>query len=300
MRQRKFGFTLAEVMIVLSVIGILSAVLMPIAFKSSPDKNIMKFKKAHNVLHNAVRELVSSDKYYNFHSLSYPVWLDVNAAGAGTIARDVDWVNTDANSGPIYFCKSFADVMSAKSVNCDITCYQLGEMNQTILIGQDMLYGNLQDAKKHLDQICQAVLSNLYHTTSYKFNTITTSDNVLFYETGMSFGQRVVDATDACDPDTEMLSTDASGKLVCDDKYGNNFYYSPMCVDIDGFEGPIKPFGYGIRSDGRVLSGARADWWLDRDITKKETDCCPAGLNAEFTLMVTGNLCDEGDTVCTE
>ena len=41
------AFTLAEVMVVLTVIGILTAILLPSALHSTPDKNVMKFKKSY-------------------------------------------------------------------------------------------------------------------------------------------------------------------------------------------------------------------------------------------------------------
>ena len=63
MRKNK-AFTLAEIMIVLTVIGILSAILMPIAMQSAPDKNVMKFKKGHAAFATAIKELVNSSRYY--------------------------------------------------------------------------------------------------------------------------------------------------------------------------------------------------------------------------------------------
>ena len=60
----KKGFTLAEILIVLTVIGILTAILLPVAFQSAPDENVMKFKKANSTLGTIVRELINADKYY--------------------------------------------------------------------------------------------------------------------------------------------------------------------------------------------------------------------------------------------
>ena len=60
----KKAFTLAEIMIVLTVIGILTAILLPVAFHSTPDEAAMKFKKANANLGTLVREMVSSEKYY--------------------------------------------------------------------------------------------------------------------------------------------------------------------------------------------------------------------------------------------
>ena len=44
----KKGFTLAEILIVLVIIGVLTMILLPVAFQSSPDEQVMKFKKGYN------------------------------------------------------------------------------------------------------------------------------------------------------------------------------------------------------------------------------------------------------------
>ena len=99
MRNLKRGFTLAEVMIVLTVIGVLTAILLPVARQSMPDENLMKFKKAHNTLGTVIRELVTSDKYY----------LD------GDLGVMPD--GSDA-SNPKYLCKTMSDILNTKQVNC--------------------------------------------------------------------------------------------------------------------------------------------------------------------------------------
>ena len=40
--SKQKAFTLAEILIVLTVIGILTAILMPIAIQSAPDENVLK------------------------------------------------------------------------------------------------------------------------------------------------------------------------------------------------------------------------------------------------------------------
>ena len=109
----KKGFTLAEVMIVLTVIGILAGILIPVANNSRPDENVMKFKKAHATLMNVIHELVTSDKYYKDGMMDFrPDGSQVYggfAHGEGTVGNDNDVK---------YFCQTFADVISTKSVNC--------------------------------------------------------------------------------------------------------------------------------------------------------------------------------------
>ena len=60
MKKKKHAFTMAEIMVVLGVIGVLTAVLLPVAFNSAPDEEVMKFKKGNKVLTDVIRELVNS------------------------------------------------------------------------------------------------------------------------------------------------------------------------------------------------------------------------------------------------
>lgn len=60
----KKDFMLAEVMIVLTVVGVMSAILLPVARHIMPDENVIKFKKGHNTLGMVIRELVTSGDYY--------------------------------------------------------------------------------------------------------------------------------------------------------------------------------------------------------------------------------------------
>ena len=59
---------------------------------------------------------------------------------------------------------------------------------------------------------------------------------------------------------------------------GFDAIYKPVCIDVDGIpkDGSkncddikdICPFGYGVRADGKILSGARADEWLEKGFQK--------------------------------
>lgn len=93
------AFTLAEIMIVLTVVGILTAILLPAALQSAPDENVMKFKKANSTLGTIIRELVNSDKYY-FEG-------DLGVLPSGALVTNVN-----------YFCRTFADMVSVKVDKC--------------------------------------------------------------------------------------------------------------------------------------------------------------------------------------
>ena len=93
----KKAFTLAEVMIVLVVIGVLTAVLLPAARNAMPKEDVIKFKKGHNTLLSVVRELVTSDKYY----------LDGDL-GIRTNGQVLNQSNEDNHS---YLISTFADIL---------------------------------------------------------------------------------------------------------------------------------------------------------------------------------------------
>lgn len=58
------GFTLAEVMVTLGVVGVLAAILIPSIFHVTPSKNKVLFRKAYNTLQQAVSMMVNDDAIY--------------------------------------------------------------------------------------------------------------------------------------------------------------------------------------------------------------------------------------------
>lgn len=138
----KKGFTLAEIMIVLTVIGILSAVLMPVAFQAAPDKKVMKFKKAHSVMGTVIRELVSSDQYYQDGDLGKKV-------GGGTPSAT-------------YLCQTMADVVTVKSQSCASHCKATAVVDS----------GTLSTLKSNVDSYCKTAQTS----------SIVTSDDITWFE----------------------------------------------------------------------------------------------------------------------
>ena len=113
------AFTLAEIMIVLVVIGVLAAILLPAAFKSRPDEKVAKLKKANMALYSTIRELVTSDKYYLDGDLGIKI-VDQKELDPNTGKPKHGFV-TDNDDLRTYFCKSIADILSTKSLNCRST-----------------------------------------------------------------------------------------------------------------------------------------------------------------------------------
>ena len=150
----KKAFTLAEVLITLTVIGIITAVIIPVAIHSKPDENIMKFKKAHNTLYQVISTLINSDEYY----------LD------GDLGAKPDGSIVDSAT---YFCETFSDVITVKKANCT----KRGDYHNS--------YWAIEQPKADIDLSCLlAQKSNV--------DEITLADGVLFYEgsTAVHFGAK--------------------------------------------------------------------------------------------------------------
>ncbi|MBO6087691.1 type II secretion system protein [bacterium] len=64
MLKNKNGFTLAEVMVTLVVLGVLASIVLPTISKARPNKNKAMFKKAYYVAERIVYELVNDDDLY--------------------------------------------------------------------------------------------------------------------------------------------------------------------------------------------------------------------------------------------
>ena len=98
MKIFKSGYTLAEVMIVLAVLGILASILLPAISKVRPNRDKMMFKKAYHVAERIVYELVNNDDLYPAKDGEYKGFDNIEDAN----------YNGDVYSGNTKFCSLFA------------------------------------------------------------------------------------------------------------------------------------------------------------------------------------------------
>ena len=261
--MKKHAFTLAEILIVLVIIGVLTMILLPVAFQSSPDEKVMKFKKGYNTLNTVIRELVSSDRYYQNGDLG-------TRANGNTIDGEHDGDIT-------YFCETFADTISTKSVNCSLS--KGGAEDYSSIVLQPGVNSNVKDENLwHYDDSCK---SRAKATGA----EIVTSDGIVFYQgsPATTFGISDADARnlnndkryciDGID-DEECLEIynnrrwfAAPGAVpIYSDKNGFDAQYKLFCMDIDGIDEGEDPFAFGIRADGKVLVGYKAKEWLKKPV----------------------------------
>ena len=64
MLNKKNGYTLAEVLVVMTLLGILAAILLPAVAKIRPDRDKMMFKKAYYVAERVIYEIANDDDMY--------------------------------------------------------------------------------------------------------------------------------------------------------------------------------------------------------------------------------------------
>ena len=102
--NKKRGFTLAELMIVFTVIGVLTAILVPVLFAASPDQSELKAKKAYNTFTRTVENLTNGEPY------------DVNDG----VLDATPFINLDSDAKRNNFlCNNIAELLNVKYSNCN-------------------------------------------------------------------------------------------------------------------------------------------------------------------------------------
>lgn len=256
------GFTIAETMLALIIIGTLIAIMIPMALKTKPDENLIKLKKANETLPYAINTLITEDKYY--------VQGDLGLKPNGEI---LDGSNTDRDEYCEYFCRTLADVLSTKTVDCKSNC-TIGSNGSwtTANVRFDSITGafprkkavtndTVQAAKTQFDTICKTAAPTIGAE-------IVTVDGITFFgaQPKTTFGFQVTSGGRK----VRIFSPPEVYPANIGDEQGFDINYKVYCVDVDGIPDNATsddcknecPFGYGIRADGKVLPGARADEWI--------------------------------------
>ena len=121
MKTHKNGFTLAEILIAIGLVGIISAIVFSTLIHNKPNKNKAMYKKAYYVIERNVAEMIMDDD-------TFPTEIDDGSKGLAYYdpSADVDGdydgdslVRNLKNTG-IKFCKTFKGQLNLiRSSNCD-------------------------------------------------------------------------------------------------------------------------------------------------------------------------------------
>lgn len=109
--MNKKGFTLAETMLVLTVLGIIAAVLVPTIMHSSPKKNKILFVKSYHEAERTIADLVDDERFY--------------PEPEGFAWRETVDVDGATYTGDTKFCNSFASkINTLGNINCNVAADQ--------------------------------------------------------------------------------------------------------------------------------------------------------------------------------
>lgn len=130
----KKGFSLSEALLTLTIIGIVTAIVIPVILSVTPDSNIVAFKKAYSTIEQTISTLVNDEDYYPScrHVLAtdasgnqYTVPAALNIPDATTLSNISTQTNGactagDAStSGINKFCTLFSQqILTDGTVNC--------------------------------------------------------------------------------------------------------------------------------------------------------------------------------------
>ena len=251
--MKKFAFTLAEIMIVSSVIAIITAILLPSARNAMPNEDLMKFKKGHLVLVDVIQELVNSDKYY----LNGDLGIRPNNA----------LINGKHDGDDTYFCETFADVLGGVK---EKTC-QNGKKGS----GSNLFISSTREEQYVYYQNILDIECKTYSSENNPAEIITT-DNISYFRAsphilyGMTFEEchiAVYGSNEKCIADNNCNMRYNKGHAKS--KAGTGTVYNVFCMDIDGMNQGEPPFGYGIREDGKIYYGGSATKWYKKVIQEK-------------------------------
>lgn len=237
------AFTLAEIMIVLSVIAILTVILLPTAKNAMPNEDVVKFKKTHNAIATAIREIVNSDKYFldgDIRVLPNGNCPESRLAYAlADILNSAQVIEAGSNGG--------SSICSVED-NFEILNEETFEKMKTYM---DNLDTSLKDSPY---KILRTILASYsahgvikLSDLEYIFTAICTLNNdyyCIMYANGYDVAEDgVFDIRDAA----KILG-----------------------ILNGSSEGKFNTFTYAVRYDGKIITSSKVDEWLNKSIQDKD------------------------------
>ncbi len=241
-----FGFTLAELLVVLAVLSVVAAILLPTVFSSMPDENRLKFKKGYYTLKRTIDAMVNSEAYTTTEG-NFGVILNDNEDAPGFAAE-----LSDGQNGSRYFCIQFSEMLNSTQTQCSEG--QGDYLNTTGVISDDFAATNLTTTSdsNSLDGKCDAFMAT---EDSKKYINVATQDGIYWSLPYDNFSGKA--------GSNQVKTISGYGKVPA--------YYAVVCMDVDGVGGQ-PAFGFGIRRDGKVIAGKRAKDWLQEGTTTVVTN----------------------------
>ena len=215
--MKKQGFTLAELIVTLGVIGVISALTISIATKLIPDKNKVLCLKAFDTVSNTIKDLA-------FNSKIYPTCKDANSDENNINCKDFPLFNTNKTS---VFDN---DLYSGDKKLCSLLAYSMG-VNEANINCSDTPY------TFNADSFNNDFSSNLSFTTQngmrwYIVPQVTSSANGttgtyqtdIYVDVNGSEAPNCIYNKDTCEkPDRYKFMVAATGQVYAADPYSSQY-----------------------------------------------------------------------------
>ena len=128
--MKKHGFTLAELLITLGIIGVVSALILPAINKLMPDENKILYLKAYDTLLNTTKAIAYNSNIYplckdddNINCSSFPL--------LNTQKPSVSQFNNANYEGKVKFCNllAYSFGINSSNISCDSNSYTYSSAN---------------------------------------------------------------------------------------------------------------------------------------------------------------------------
>lgn len=252
MKKISYGFTMAECMLVMLIVGVAFAILTPVLFATAPDQELLRARKAYHTLLSSVSLMVNSSSYAQSQgSLDMTPYLHTETGTAADLQNIRDR----------YFCANFAETVNTKFVDCsldivndavetsgDTTCsnnfnfaFSSQNARNTLCLESDngrngmreLLYEELME---QLDVSCENFYTKNADTNPSALYNFQTND-------GVYWGIQLTN-----------FSHDAAI-----DQYGVSIpsFYNLICINTDFHQSAEHTYGAGVNKDGNILLGKK-------------------------------------------
>lgn len=220
--NNKLGFTLSEVLISLTIMGVIGAILIPSVTSMVPDKNKVMLKKSYAVLEQAIHTLINDD-------LNYP-YAQTYTMSSVLYHRGFNYVDPTTNGSTNKFCYLLSDSLNTVGA---VTC---PDTNTKPLMSNNSSNNSFTTS--------DGVLWRISVTAFFGMDSVdkTMPDNATIqFPLNGGYNTRII-------LDTNGLA----GPNCSNDTNANNYYGIPTCSATQSAD----TFIFGIRYDGGIQIGS--------------------------------------------
>ena len=206
--MKRSGFTLAEALIALAVVGIIAAAMLPLVSKYKPDTTKVLYLRTYDAISRTIAEFSSNEKMFpEITEEKDYIYTDYPFYNKGDVKLDNGKTVAEADNK---ICNLLALSAGAKSINCKPNEYK------------SYTSGGLEPSYKYKNGV--EVLVSTLRTEPNSNNEAKYQTDIYFDVDGKDKGPNCLYNSVSCKkPDTFKLIVGADGSVVIGDAYGYEY-----------------------------------------------------------------------------